>query len=59
MNALIATAQARLAAINAGNGKYSDDEPFIIPGAGFKGANNKLTPRMSTCGRVHATNGRS
>jgi hypothetical protein len=42
MNALIATALARLAAINAGNGKFSDDESFIIPGAGFKGANNKL-----------------
>jgi len=42
MNALIATAQARLAIINAGKGKYKDDEPFIIPGAGFKGANNKL-----------------
>src|SRR5262245_55925764 len=29
---LIANAQARLAAIEAGTGPYKDDEPFVIPG---------------------------
>ena len=28
-NAMIAAAEARYAAIKAGHGKYSDDEPFI------------------------------
>jgi hypothetical protein len=42
MNALIAKALDRSAKIKAGTGNYTDDEPFIIPGAGFKGANNKL-----------------
>jgi hypothetical protein len=39
-NALIKLAQERLAAIEAGKGRYSDDEPFIIAGASF--TENKL-----------------
>lgn len=35
--ALIDKAQARLAAIEAGHGHYTDDEPFIIAGASFIG----------------------
>ena len=34
-NALIDLAEQRLAAIKAGKGMYSDDEPFIIAGASF------------------------
>jgi hypothetical protein len=41
-NQLIQTALNRLAEINAGKGRYRDDEPFIVPGANFKGGNNKL-----------------
>jgi hypothetical protein len=33
MNRLIANALDRLTKINAGHGRFSDDEPFIIPGA--------------------------
>jgi hypothetical protein len=33
MNRLIAKAQDRLAKIEAGQGRYTDDEPFVIPGA--------------------------
>lgn len=33
MNRLIAKAQDRLAKIEAGKGKFTDDEPFVIPGA--------------------------
>jgi hypothetical protein len=33
MEKLIQTALERLAKINAGNGKYTDDEPFDIPGS--------------------------
>jgi pimeloyl-ACP methyl ester carboxylesterase len=40
MNQLIAKALDRLAKIEAGNGRYTDDEPFIIPGA--YGLQNKL-----------------
>ena len=40
MNALIAKALDRLAKIEAGTGRYTDDEPFIIPGA--FGLQNKL-----------------
>lgn len=40
MNKLIATAQARLALIEAGKGRFKDDEPMII--AGMNGAHNKL-----------------
>jgi hypothetical protein len=41
---LIKTAEARYAAINAGNGLYTDDEPFDIPGANTFAGNNKLYP---------------
>jgi hypothetical protein len=41
-NQLIKTAQDRLAMINAGKGRYADDEPFVVPGASFVGSNNKL-----------------
>jgi hypothetical protein len=40
MNQLIARAQDRLQKIQAGKGRFSDDEPFIIPGA--NGVQNKL-----------------
>jgi hypothetical protein len=39
-NALIKLAEGRLAAIEAGKGRFSDDEPFIIAGASF--TENKL-----------------
>ena len=38
MNALIASAQARLALVNAGGSQLSDDEPFIV----YKGDNARL-----------------
>jgi len=41
-NQLIRAALARLAVINAGKGRYRDDEPFIIPGGSFRGGNNRL-----------------
>ena len=41
-NQLIRTALDRLEKIDAGQGRYNDDEPFIIPGANFQGANNLL-----------------
>jgi hypothetical protein len=37
-NAIIKLAQDRLAAIEAGKGRFADDEPFIVPGA-FVAAN--------------------
>jgi hypothetical protein len=40
MNRLIAKAQARLKLIEAGKGRYVDDEPFIVAGA--MGAQNRL-----------------
>jgi hypothetical protein len=40
--AMIKRAQDRLAMIEAGKGIYSDDEPFVVPGASFLGWNNKL-----------------
>jgi hypothetical protein len=33
-------AQERLAAIEAGNGTYSDDEPFTVPASLYIGFNN-------------------
>ena len=39
---MIKSALDRLEKINAGNGRYSDDEPFIVPGANYRGANNLL-----------------
>ena len=41
-NQLIQKALERLAAINAGKGRFSDDEPFIVPGANYRGANNLM-----------------
>jgi hypothetical protein len=41
-NELINAALERWAAIKAGNGRYSDDEPYIISGANSQGGNNKL-----------------
>jgi pimeloyl-ACP methyl ester carboxylesterase len=43
--ALITAAQARLAAIEAGGGQFTDDEPFVVPGASMLGFNNKLLTR--------------
>ncbi len=42
---IVATAQARLAAIEAGKGRFADDEPFTVPGASLFGFNNKLYPQ--------------
>ncbi len=39
---LIKAALARLAAIEAGKGRFADDEPFLVPGGGSTGPNNKL-----------------
>ncbi len=44
-NRILARAQARVAAIEAGKGAYDDDEPFIVPGASLLGGNNKLFSR--------------
>lgn len=41
-NRLIAAAQARLAKVQAGEGQFSDDEPYFVPGASLLGWNNKL-----------------
>lgn len=41
-NKLLKTAQERLTAIEAGKGRYADDEVFIVPGAFLAG--NKLFP---------------
>ena len=41
-NALIQRAKTRLAAIAAGQGRYNDDEPFVVPGAVLLGSNNRL-----------------
>lgn len=41
-NRLIRTALERLEKIQSGKGLYGDDEPFVIPGAGYLGFNNKL-----------------
>jgi hypothetical protein len=38
MNRLIVRAQARLARIEAGQGDFSDDEPFVIPGFSTPGS---------------------
>ena len=39
---LIAAAQERMEKIKAGEGRYDDDEPFIIPGAAQSFVNNRL-----------------
>jgi hypothetical protein len=41
-NRLIADAQARLKAIEAGQGMFTGDEPLTIPAASFLGNNNKF-----------------
>jgi len=41
-NQLIAQALDRLKKIEAGKGRYIDDEPFIVPGGSYKAVNNKL-----------------
>jgi pimeloyl-ACP methyl ester carboxylesterase len=41
-NELIRAALDRLAAIDAGKGRFADDEPFVVAGASSIGANNKL-----------------
>ncbi|MBC2665198.1 alpha/beta hydrolase [Novosphingobium flavum] len=41
-NRLVGYAEQRLALIEAGKGRYSDDEPLDIPGASSLGPNNKL-----------------
>lgn len=39
---LIEAAQDRLALIEAGRGRYADDEPFVVPGGSFLASNNRL-----------------
>jgi len=46
MNRLIAKAQERLRQIEAGKGHFTDDEPFVIPGA--YGVQNKLNSQDLT-----------
>jgi hypothetical protein len=41
-NQLVKNALDRLEKINAGKGRFNDDEPFIIPGGIFRGYNNRL-----------------
>jgi hypothetical protein len=41
-NGLIEAARDRLALIEAGKGRYADDEPFVVPGGSFVGSNNRL-----------------
>jgi hypothetical protein len=41
-NAIIERAQRRLDLIEAGRGRYEDDEPFFVPGGTYHGNNNKL-----------------
>jgi pimeloyl-ACP methyl ester carboxylesterase len=42
---IVAAAQARLKVIEAGKGRFADDEPFTVPGAVLLGFNNKLYPQ--------------
>jgi hypothetical protein len=42
MNQLTATALDRWQKISAGQGRYSEDEPFVAPGADSSGGNNKF-----------------
>lgn len=44
-NQLIDMALERLHAIENGNGKYADDEPFIVPAGALFAFNNKLFPQ--------------
>ena len=41
-NRLVQTALDRLAKIEAGQGRFSDDEPFLVPGGNYLGFNNRL-----------------
>src|SRR5258706_898047 len=41
-NQLIKTALDRTQKVNAGQGRYNDDEPFVVPGANSTGTNNKF-----------------
>jgi hypothetical protein len=41
-NRLIRMALDRLQKINLGQGRFNDDEPFVIPGANYNGFNNKF-----------------
>jgi hypothetical protein len=41
-NRLIQSALERVKEIEAGKGRFSDDEPFVVPGGSFLGFNNKL-----------------
>ena len=43
--ALTQRALARLAAIQAGGGKYIDDEPLVVPGGAQGASNNRLLPQ--------------
>ena len=47
MNRLIKYAQERVALIDAGKGRYADDEPMIIPGGTQIAPMNKLFPQMT------------
>ena len=44
-NRLIDAALVRLHALESGKGKYSDDEPFIVPAGALNAYNNKLFPQ--------------
>lgn len=44
-NQLIKNALDRLEKINAGQGRFNDDEPFVVPGSSYLGFNNKLFPQ--------------
>lgn len=45
MNRLTAIALERWKAIQSGQGKYADDEPFIVPGGVMGKSNNRLYPQ--------------
>lgn len=45
MQRIVAAAEARLAAIEAGNGTWSDDEPFQVIDAAYGIENNKFFPQ--------------
>jgi hypothetical protein len=41
-NQLIRTAMDRMQKISAGQGRFNDDEPFLVPGGNSTGSNNKF-----------------
>jgi hypothetical protein len=54
-SAIIAAALGRLHAIEHGQGRFSDDEPFVIPGMGTEAAGARLyQPDTSFLARTHA-----